>query len=367
MNPSPLNTFCTKAFTDKRYAFWTINILGWLGYGVVLSGTGLLWSKGDLFQLYQVPFSISSGFLVSVMMRFFFQRVWHYSSAKKFSLMLLITSIFTGVWVYGLMESYRNFCDQEMSLNIFEFIGWYKYNFFVLFSWVALYAGIKYYVMYHEEHRRSLAAESMATQAQLKMLRYQLNPHFLFNTLNAISTLVLEQATRPANTMLTELSKFLRYSLETDPMQKVTLSQEVEVLQLYLNIEKVRFEERLNVVVNIEGEAKNALVPSLLLQPIIENSIKYAISKSESGGSITIAAKVFAAALLIEISDDGPGMNATAGQSSNNTGVGLANLKNRLCELYGSDHRCSFSEAQPHGLIVNIQIPYETPTKEEHS
>ncbi len=352
------------ALTNQRYTFWLLNSMGWLGYGFILSGTGFLWSKGSTFQLYQVPYSILTGFLISLMMRFFYQRIWHLPGNQKFSLMFFITIIFTSAWVLMLMYGYQKLCNPEMQFHIYEFIGWFKFHFFVLLSWVALYAGIKYYLMYQEEHRRSMQAESMATQAQLKMLRYQLNPHFLFNTLNAISTLVLEKETRAANNMLTELSKFLRYSLETDPMQKVPLMQEIAVLRLYLNIEKVRFEDRLNVVITIDKEAENALVPSLLLQPLIENSIKYAISKSETGGTITISAKAFADSLLMEIADDGPGIQATVDDPRQTTGVGLRNFRNRLEELYGSEHNCSFTQASPHGLKISIRIPYEIKSQE---
>jgi len=130
-------------------------------------------------------------------------------------------------------------------------------------------------------------------------LRYQLNPHFLFNTLNAISTLILEQQTELANRMVTRLSSFLRYSLDNDPMQKITLNQELAALKLYLDIEKVRFEDHLSLELDIGDEASQALIPSLLLQPLVENAIKYGIARSEEGGHLRIAAKVFAGDLLL--------------------------------------------------------------------
>lgn len=128
----------------------------------------------------------------------------------------------------------------------------------------------------------------MAHQAQLKMLRYQRNPHFLFNTLNAISTLILDNKKHIANNMVTHLSRFLRYSLDNDPMQKITLEQEVDALNLYLNIEKIRFDDRLTLEFLVEEEAAQALIPSMLLQPLVENSIKYAVARSESGGTIRL-------------------------------------------------------------------------------
>lgn len=366
LKPEKLTTLnATSLMTNKDHAFWLLNIMGWAGYGIILAGTGFLWHKGDMFQLVQVPYSVSTGFLAGLIMRFFLQRIWLLSGVKKFALMFLLAALFTALWVVVLMHGYKNICDEDMAFDIYTFIGWYKYHFFVILSWVALYAGIKYYWMYQEEHSRSLHAQAMATEAQLKMLRYQLNPHFLFNTLNAISTLVLEKQVKPANAMLTELSKFLRYSLETDPMQKVSLAQEVNALTLYLNIEKVRFEERLGIHMNVSDDAKTALVPSLLLQPLIENSIKHAISKSERGGNITLNAQVFAGELLIEIIDDGPGIQAQEKDDDSRTGVGLVNFRKRLETLYGSDQSCSFESAQPDGLKINIRLPYENAAGEE--
>jgi two-component system LytT family sensor kinase len=198
----------------------------------------------------------------------------------------------------------------------------------------------------------------MAHEAQLKMLRYQLNPHFLFNTLNAISTLVLEENTELANRMVTKLSNFLRYSLDNDPMQKITLEQELTALNLYLDIEKVRFEERLTLEVSIEERANDALIPSLLLQPLIENAIKYGIARAEGGGHLSISAKVFAGDLLIELSDDGPGCELIDGHVPGSNGVGLSNTRERLANLYGAEHSIKLSKTEPHGLTIGIRIPY---------
>ena len=230
----------------------------------------------------------------------------------------------------------------------------------VMLAWSALYFSIKYSRLFQEMRESALKSAAMAHEAQLKMLRYQLNPHFLFNTLNAISTLILEQQTELANRMVTKMSSFLRYSLDNDPMQKITLKQELEALKLYLDIEKVRFEERLNLDLDISEESGKALIPSLLLQPLIENAIKYGIVQSEGGGHLRIAAKVFAGDLLIELSDDGPGMELVNGQIPPSNGVGLRNTQERLDELYGNRHSFRLSRTDPHGLTIHIRIPFET-------
>src|SRR5690606_33424470 len=148
--------------------------------------------------------------------------------------------------------------------------------------------------------------------------------------LNAISTLVLIKENDTANAMVSRLSDFLRYSLDKDPIKKVPLEQEIQAIEMYLDIEKVRFEDRLTVSWDVAGEACEALVPSLILQPIIENAIKYAIAKTEQGGQISISAKAFGRDLLIEVTDNGPGADISNGQLQRHGGVGLSNIRERL-------------------------------------
>jgi LytS/YehU family sensor histidine kinase len=143
-------------------------------------------------------------------------------------------------------------------------------------------------------------------------------------------------------------------------MQKVTLEQELAALKLYLDIEKVRFEDRLRLDLDIDDEASTALIPSLLLQPLVENAIKYGIARSETGGQLRIAARVFAGELLLELSDDGPGVELVDGQIPDANGVGLRNTRERLAELYGSEHSFRLSKTEPHGLTISMRIPFQT-------
>ena len=169
------------------------------------------------------------------------------------------------------------------------------------------------------------------------MLRYQLNPHFLFNTLNAISTLVLINEADTANKMLSRLSDFLRYSLYKDPINKVPLQQEIYAANLYLEIEKVRFSERLTIDIDIAENTSQALVPSLILQPLVENAIKYAVASQTCGGTINIKASKFGHDLLIEVADNGPGMPIDDGLPKDSGGVGLVNTRERLAALYDKE------------------------------
>jgi LytS/YehU family sensor histidine kinase len=236
----------------------------------------------------------------------------------------------------------------------------YSSSLTLMLAWSVAYFSFKYHRVFQEYRESALKSAAMAHEAQLKMLRYQLNPHFLFNTLNAISTLVLEQQNESANRMVTKLSSFLRYSLDNDPMLKITLAQELKALKLYLDIEKVRFEDHLGLQMDIEEGAERALIPSLLLQPLVENAIKYAIAKSEEGGNLLIAARVFAGDLLLEVRDDGPGVEIVDSQIPGANGVGLRNTRERLQELYGPHHSFRLEQADPHGLVIHIRVPFET-------
>ena len=202
-----------------------------------------------------------------------------------------------------------------------------------------------------------LKAVALAQEAQLKMLRYQLNPHFLFNTLNAISTLILDNQNKKANHAVTRLSEFLRYTLDQDPMKKVTLRQEIEALDLYLGTERLRFGERLHLEYAIEEGALDALVPSLLLQPLLENSLKYAVSAREEGGSVRIEGRAREGLLELSVIDDGPGLREGM-PAGERRGVGLRNTRERLAVLYGGNYRFAVLNTHP-GLRVEMALPLE--------
>jgi LytS/YehU family sensor histidine kinase len=197
------------------------------------------------------------------------------------------------------------------------------------------------------------------------MLRYQLNPHFLFNTLNSISTLVLLKQTEPANAMLSRLSSFLRYTLVNEPTARVTVAQEIETLKLYLDIELMRFEERLRTEFRVDDAVRNALMPSLLLQPLVENAIKYAVSPLEYGAEITIEAQLVGSMLRVTVSDTGPGLqpgtdpSTVFGASSDSTGIGLANIRDRLAQAYGENQRFDISNRPEGGFQVVLELPFE--------
>lgn len=358
-----------KLFEDRTRQFWILHTLGWLGFAIVNYLGSLVQETRDAYLIVIVLDSYI-GWLITIPLRYAYQRAWNWTPWKMIltvlSLAFLVAAIWTAVRNFNYWEIYRHGARPD---------DWLKYirdtpvAFYVILSWSGLYFGIKYYQTLQLEKQKSLTASNKAHEAQLKMLRYQLNPHFLFNTLNAISTLVLINETDTANKMVTRLSDFLRYSLYKDPINKVALEQEVYAARLYLEIEKVRFSERLSVAFDLEAGTEKALVPSLILQPLIENAIKYAVASQIEGGEIAITAKRFGHDLLLEVADNGPGMTITNGlPKSSDGGVGLVNTKERLSALYDNNFALVLTHNQPHGLKVNIRIPLQLEkTEQEHA
>lgn len=351
-----------------RSQFWVFQILGWLAWVLMLVLRDIIFVPPEYIVPRALVFSASAlvGIVLTWGLRHLYRLVWERGLVVRF----------LAVWVGSLgaamlWQVFRNYIallpfgeTMDLASSSAEDLldGSLVTAFPLMLTWSALYFIFKYNRLFQAEREKSLRSEALAHEAQLLMLRYQLNPHFLFNTLNAISTLVLAQANDKANEMLTKLSKFLRYSLDHSPLDRVSLSHELDTSKLYLDIEKVRFGDRLRLDINIAPGAEKALVPTMLLQPIIENSIKHGISRVESGGTIGISARLDDDKLVIEVSDDGPGIEGGRSEEafSLSNGVGVSNIRNRLREIYADKHQLEFLAAQPHGLIVKVVIPYES-------
>ncbi|TKB44840.1 sensor histidine kinase [Thalassotalea mangrovi] len=344
---------------DRNRFFWFLHIGGWIGFAFVHFLGSLLHDLRDVF-VWVILFRAYAGALISLPLRYIYQKAWNLSPLKI--ALVVIVSSYAAALVWQVVnnitfwEIYKYGYRPDFWLLYTQYSVW---SFYIMLAWSGLYFGIKYYQMLQQERQKVLKANNIANQAQLKMLRYQLNPHFLFNTLNAISTLILIDENKNANAMVTKLSEFLRYSLDKDPMKKVTVAQELAALQLYLDIEKVRFEEKLQLKFEIQNNCQKALLPSMILQPLAENAIKYAIAAREEGGTISVKVSRFANDLQLEISDNGPGAEIVNGNLYREKGVGLANTRERLATLY-RDYSLVVSDNVPSGVKVNIRIPFQT-------
>lgn len=348
--------------------FWVFQLLGWSAWVLMLVLRDIIFVPPEYILSRALVSGVSAVFamFLTAGLRSLYKLVWERGFIVRF--LVAWFGSFGAALVWQPIRNYISFIPFGEVLSLSDasaedlFDNLLISSFPLLLLWSGLYFIIKYYQLFQAEKEKSLRSESLAHEAQLLMLRYQLNPHFLFNTLNAISTLVLSSANERANEMLTKLSKFLRYSLDHSPLDKVSLAHELETSKLYLDIEKVRFAERLRLDIDIESRAELAMVPTMLLQPLIENSIKYAVSQSESGGTIGISAQVREDTLVLRVSDDGPGVPELDGESDGSTfsqGVGISNIRNRLQEIYADKHKLFFSNAETGGLTVTVEIPYD--------
>ena len=349
-------------FDDKNRAFWVLQSIGWTGFFFLRTVSGLANSLGAMFVVHTLLLT-ATGYSLTLLMASLYRRL--IVMRALWTVAISLTTVVIAAAAFSFIETWSlaTFINPEFKPAGMQFFGAIILDFSILAAWSALYYGINYYLLLEEEIDQRVHLESQASSAQLAMLRYQLNPHFLFNTLNSISTLVLLKQTEPANAMLSRLSSFLRYTLVNEPTAKVTLVQEVETLKLYLEIEKMRFEDRLRPHFKIDGDTIGARLPSLLLQPLIENAIKYAVTPAENGADIWINARREGRAVRIEVADSGPG-HGSAPIDAQSTGVGLANIQDRLMQAYGPAHGFATRTNEHGGFSVIIEIPLETDQKD---
>lgn len=356
-----MENFIEKQYKQKESLFWKLQIAGWLAFGATRALNSFALGDDINFQ-FIVAASVISGFIITVILRLIYRKLRQSNLPASTMVLSVITCIVISAIILSVIDIWIVVQIYFIDLQVNEFAGRTLYDVFVLLIWTGAYFIINYHFLLLEQKEMTLQAVAQAHQSQLQMLRYQLNPHFLFNTLNAISTLVLGEQTKEANGMLTKLSAFLRFSLVNQPQQKITIEEEVYALWLYLDIEKVRFQDRLKTDFNVTEEANHALIPSLLLQPLIENAIKYAIAPMENGGTISLNVEKNDNRLSITMCDNGPGLNETGEKpiyDENSSGVGLANTKNRLKELYPSDHNIDIKNREEGGVKISIDIPFE--------
>ncbi|MBU0756011.1 MAG: histidine kinase [Planctomycetes bacterium] len=231
------------------------------------------------------------------------------------------------------------------------------------FTLLIAYSCIRYYRGYREREARAVQLEAELAKARLQVLKMQLNPHFLFNTLHAVSSLVYDEPA-VADRMISRLSDLLRVSLEKSNTQMVPLKEELVFLEHYLDIERIRFKDRLSVVMEIEPEALTASTPSLILQPLVENAVKHGFERSADQGRIIVRGRRDRGKLVLEVCDNGKGLKEGEGKAF--TGVGLENTRARLLHLYGGEADLSFeSPNEAGGFTVTLTMPFDRDERDE--
>lgn len=362
----------------KMSQFWIMQVGFWAFLCIVSLFTLTLW-YAQLNWIYVGHTLLQGvvGFTVSIPLYKVFMDLWHKSVTTRLTVGLLWIIVVAATWTAIRIETYMFMTNEGGVWR--DFGGWYFGSIFIFLCWASIFHGLRYYQLLEEEHRimlraeaeaqeeqlKRLTAQAVARDAKIKMLRYQLNPHFLCNTLNAINSLIEVEAAEQAQKMTVQLSKFLRYSLDNNPDTKLDLEKELNALKLYLEIEKTRFGDRLKLEFDVSDASKSALVPSLLIQPIIENSMKHVIAQNEEGGTICLRSYILDNNLVLEMSDTGAG--AEVGQKTatskvdfkQNRGVGLRNIDERLKVIYDNNYSFDLETKPSGGLKTTIVIPYE--------
>lgn len=265
----------------------------------------------------------------------------------------------------SLMALSRDFLFPLVGLGSYDY-GIMRYRYLMEFSndtiVYCLFVGFVYLFDHYRQSRdrqlQTAQLETQLAQAQLQALRLQLQPHFLFNAMNTISSLVYDNP-RAADEMIARLSDLLRMTMRDSGVQEVTLEQELKLLDLYLDIMRARFEERLTVHIECEADLGRALVPQLVLQPLVENCIRHAADPETGVVQITVCARRESETLLLEVSDNGPGVGEQLAQASGN-GIGLTNTAERLRQLYGRLHGLTLVNSEGKGLTVTVRLPFHS-------
>jgi len=340
---------------DELPSFWKVQITGWIVYLVAIYVTFLsIAQPGNFLSLfYFKSFRALTGFfLTSVFLRPIYRKFGTNLSIGWLVLLVLVFSMLFGA-VWTLIEAcYVHFTNPNLDVATYltrspRIALDYALT---LTAWSALYFGVKNWWSWQQERENSLESQALANKAQLEMLRYQLNPHFLFNALNSIRALVDEDEER-AKQMITQLSEFLRFSLVNESAKKIPLSEEIEALRNYLAIEKIRFEDKLDVEFDIEARAAKMEVPCFLLNPLVENAIKHGLRGGAKPVEIRVSALSDRGRLVLEVVNSGNLQNG-----GNGTGIGLKNVRERLVNLYGNEG--VLKPEQEDGFVkARIEIP----------
>ncbi len=332
-------------------SFWQIQIIGWCCFYLfnLLESIHSFLTKRESIDVETVPIVLMflGSFPLRPVCRWLLRqsRSW-IDFELKAAAAAMLTSIPAG-------------CAACLILRFSHPVPWHAvvatvmWSFFILFMWCSLYFSIKQWQQSSEEKERLLRAESEVREARLLALRYQLNPHFLFNSLNAVSTLVLDGNAPAATRMLAQIGDLLRTSLDSEVTAEVTLSQELAFTEGYLAIEQTRLGERLRIDMAVPLETRDALVPSMLLQPLVENAVRYGVAPLVEGGRIGIKSALHADRLRIVIGNSG---RRGEGEQRKN-GIGLGNTAERLKTLYGTDFEFSLGWPETGGCEVVLELP----------
>lgn len=341
--------------SSRSAQFWLLQFAGWGSYGIAMFLAALQGFPTARLAFAHKGIFVSFGFLISLLLRVLYRPLARRGlSFPALAVTSIVVSYGFGLLWAACYNATRWSLLGGVDLARVPVFAYFRegLNFtFVFVAWSALYFGIRYYQDLQLQKERSLQAQALATQAQLQMLRYQLNPHFLFNALNSIHALVRVDADR-AEQMIAELSEFLRYSLKQNAGHEVPLEAELEAVQNYLSLEKIRFEEKLQAEIDADPAAMGWKVPGFLLHPLVENAIKYGMQTSRLPLRVRVRTVAGTGGLEVEVSNTGRWGSERASRfpSAPGHGIGLENVRQRLDHAFPGRHR--FEVLEENGWVT---------------
>jgi two-component system LytT family sensor kinase len=359
---------------SKSTLFFVLNSSGWILFAA-------LWSAGDLATERLLPAAVknlawaATGFTLTLALRAIYRRIrsTHNSFVAYGVACVLVSTVLTPPWRLAALALMRlgyfalshspqlipiiaaealAVADASWWISISAWAAWAG----MLFMWSSLYFGINAMLDLEAERARVARALKLADTAQLRALQSNLHPHFLFNALNGIATLIREKDVTAASEMVDELSIFLRSTLQRLTSPEIRVAEELQLVDQYLRIQRFRFEDRLHTHVEADPDALGALIPTLILQPLVENALRHGILPREDGGSLCVSVRKAGETLVVSVEDDGPGLRHDL---QNSIGLGLVNCKDRLTALYGSAAQLTLgSRPEGGGCAVVIRMPF---------
>lgn len=361
-----------KTLVGHQMAFLTI-IGFWLFHALIVSLRAAVMdfpAQGELAsrRMAVTVIGIMLTWLLYLFLRLFDRRPLGIRVAAAFiaSVPCAIAIAIANYYVFNVYDPISLFADPDVGRRVQEveallgLSAWQEIaeisvtRYFFIIAWASLFLALGYAREVREAERKASRFAQAAQDSELRSLRYQVNPHFLFNTLNSLSSLVITGKPKEAEAMIQNLSNFYRTSLSSDPLEDVTLEEEVDLQRLYLDIEAVRYPKRLRTVIDISPELMNQYVPALILQPLVENAIKYAVSRTTRPVTITISAQADGDNMILSVADDGEAMDDS---HVGGNGIGLANVRDRLEARYKSAARLDTHAKRGGGYVATLTLP----------
>ena len=358
------NSVNTEDFAKSiALPWWGVQALAWLIFCILSFLSLTLWYGNPRWlHVWHIALQAISGAVLTWPLARLLPFAGRGSIVRRILAHLVIVATIAFLWNIFRMATFDAMLTAP---NIWsDFGGWYFTALLIFGLWVALYYVTLAYsaiaVQRSEaelERVRRIEAESLSREAQMKMLRYQVNPHFLFNTLNSISALVKTDRSDQARRMISQLSHFLRLSLENDGVVNVSVSEEIETLQLYLEIEKVRYGDRLTTQIDVDPQISDAQVPALILQPLFENALQHAVAGRVSGGTVRLTGRKSGDDIVLRICDSGD-QDHQSDIEIIKKGIGLSNTEARMRTHFGDSGRVDYARSDLGGFEVSLTCPY---------